>query len=223
MEIETSQLLGQAIAAGILWIVYSIIVYFMVKVQKMKVGLLGALVSCFFGIAVSFVPFAGFYLSFPVVVFCLWRFAGPHAFGDSIFTVVISGALMFCFKLYVLGALMGNLGARYEGLVPDPDLEVQAAETEMAVVAETETSEPASQFDWSLVDKEAFALKGITSGAKRQLIMFQYADQMYTLETGESCAVRTKEGTIRVRCESVSRSHVELLLNDQEPFKLSLD
>ena len=220
METDSNYLLAQAIGAAILWIVYSIMVVFMVKIQKMHVGVIGVLVSCFFGIAATFVPFVGMYLSFPVVVFCLWRFAGAHAFGDAVFTVVISGALMFCFKLFVLASLMGNLSSNFSGLLP-PDQVVDASELE--VVEPLQAENPKSKFDWSLIEENDFILKGINSGASRQLIMFQYADQMYTLEEGESCAVKTETATIRVRCVKVNRSDVELLLNDEEPFKLSLD
>ena len=217
METDSNQLLGQFIGAGVLWIVYSVVMLIMVKIQKMNVGFVGVAVSCLFGTAATLVPYVGIYGSFPVAVFVLWRFAGTHAFGDAIFTVVISGALMFCFKLFVLASLMGNISPfPFES---DQVVDAAELETEMRI----EPGDTQGKFDWSLVDEEAFALKGITSGARRQLVMFQYNDQIYTLEEGESCGVRTKAGTIRVKCVKVHRSNVELLLNDQEIFKLSVD
>lgn len=223
MEIDSSYLLARAVGAGILWIVYSILVLFLVKIQKMRVGALGVLLSCLLGIAATFVPYVGMYLSFPVVVFCLWRFAGTHTFGDAVFTGVISGALMFCFKLFVLASLMGNLGLGFEGYEADTEEIVEATELKVEPVTENEGEGNISTFDWSLADKEAFSLKGITAGARRQLVMFQYNDQMYTLEEGESCGVKTETGVIRVKCKAIHRSNVELLLNDEEVFKLSLD
>src|SRR5262245_7860855 len=97
------------IGTAIRWLVYTALLWIMIKIQKLNYNTAGLFASSLAAVLVSFIPYGGSYLSYVVLVICLWKCTGADIAPDIIFTVAIAGALMFCFNLWVIGMLMGSL------------------------------------------------------------------------------------------------------------------
>jgi hypothetical protein len=102
--------IGVMIAIGLAhWLVYTALLWMMIKLQKMNYNLLGLLGSSLLASACDYIPIVGCYLGWAVLVICLWKCTGADIAPDVLFTVGVAGALMFCVNLFVIGWLMGNL------------------------------------------------------------------------------------------------------------------
>jgi len=99
------------IAVGVAkWVVYTALLWIMIQLQKMQYNWLGLLGSSALATALGFIPVVGPYIGWAALVLCLWKVTHADIAPDVLFTVSIAGALMFCVNLFVIGALMGNLG-----------------------------------------------------------------------------------------------------------------
>ena len=127
----TGVLLGLVIAMGIYWAVYSVVLFTLMKVQGWQVGPLALLGSTALATALAQVPIVGPYVGTAVLAVCIWKASGSD-FIDSVFSVVIAGALMFAFQIFALTALMGQLDLdRFGEREGDPDEVVEVAATEV--------------------------------------------------------------------------------------------
>lgn len=234
------------------WLVYTFLLWVMIKIQKLNYNVLGLLGSSAAAIAVSFIPYAGSYLSYVVLVLCLWKCTRADIAPDIIFTVAVAGALMFCFNLWALGALMGDLrpdmklAARSEAPAADiadeddsPQAPVPAAEpSSLTPSAETkkapEASKPAAASqpgpaiaaattEPALPPKaKGLALKGVSLQAAQPLAMIGFGTRVYTLSPGEAAVMESAQGKIKVRCEEVAQSSVVLTIDQTDKVTLRL-
>src|SRR5258706_3411534 len=81
------------------WLVYTGLLWGMIKVQKLNYNLLGLFGSSLAATLVEFIPIVGPYLGYVVLVVCLWKCTQADIFPDVLFTVGIAGALMSCVNL----------------------------------------------------------------------------------------------------------------------------
>jgi hypothetical protein len=91
------------------WLVYTGLVWIMIKIQKMQYNALGLFGATALAVALQFVPVAGNYLSWAALVYCLWLVTRADIAPDIAFTVAIPGAIMFCLNLWAFSALMGEI------------------------------------------------------------------------------------------------------------------
>lgn len=59
--------------------------------------------------ALDHIPYVGIEVSAAVLLLCVTRLIGARTFTDAIFTTGIAYALTFCFNLFVLSAMLGDL------------------------------------------------------------------------------------------------------------------
>ena len=136
---EIAYLAGLAVITIAKWLIYTVLLWGMIKVQKLNYNVLGLLGSSLAYTLVAFIPYAGTYLAYAVLVFCLWKCTGAEIAPDVVFTVGIASALMFCVNLFVIGSLMGNLR---------PDLSAKARGGPNAFASvESTNAEAADDFD----------------------------------------------------------------------------
>jgi hypothetical protein len=109
------------VATAIKWLVFTALLWIMIKIQKLHYHLAGLFASSLAATLVYLIPFVGSYLSYVVLIIGLWKCTGADIAPDLIFTVAITGALMFCFNLWVIGMLMGNLRPDFAKENSDPD------------------------------------------------------------------------------------------------------
>ncbi|HEY0551181.1 MAG TPA: hypothetical protein VGF13_16365, partial [Verrucomicrobiae bacterium] len=91
------------------WLVYTALLWMMIKLQNLNYNLLGLLGSSLLASALDYIPVVGCYIGWAALVICLWKCTGADIAPDVLFTVGVAGALMFCVNLFVIGWLMGNL------------------------------------------------------------------------------------------------------------------
>ena len=102
--------IGVMVAIGLAhWLVYTALLWMMIKLQNLNYNLLGLLGSSLLASALDYIPVVGCYIGWAALVICLWKCTGADIAPDVLFTVGVAGALMFCVNLFVIGWLMGNL------------------------------------------------------------------------------------------------------------------
>jgi hypothetical protein len=114
------------------WLVYSALLWAMIKVQKLQYHGWGLLGASLLATLVNLIPVVGCYLSWAVLVLCLWKITRSDIVPDVVFTVGVAGAIMFCLNLWAFGALIGEIR---------PDLAPTAEESPAALEAANEEEE----------------------------------------------------------------------------------
>jgi hypothetical protein len=101
--------------------------FLMIKLQKLNCHPLALLGSAALACALDYIPFVGIELSVLALLLCITKAIGARTFTDAIFTTGISYALTFCFNLFVLSALMGDLrpSVRVRARMTEPDAVAQ--------------------------------------------------------------------------------------------------
>ncbi|MCL4180346.1 MAG: hypothetical protein KJ072_21700 [Verrucomicrobia bacterium] len=189
----TGVLLGLVIAMGIYWVVYSLVLFTLMKFQGWHVGPVALLGSTALATALAQVPLVGPYLGTAVLAVCIWKASGSD-FIDSVFSVVIAGAIMFAFQIFALTALMGQLGLdRFNQAAVDPDDIVEVAATEV----------------WAPSGKEPMLyLKGITLSTNGNMVLVGSGSAHQSFTNGEIAAIDSPEGRLIVRCEQIMSNEV---------------
>ncbi len=227
--------------AAVKWVIYTALLWFMIKIQKLHYHLPGLLASSAISILISFIPYAGPYLGHAVLLFCLWKCTGADFVPDILFTTSIAGALMFCVNLFVIGSLMGNLrpdlaaaretespGTEMNVDVPEDDDDIEPAESPEPLKS-TKTVAPAKpnkapasagQPQGQSLARQ-FTLKGVSLHSAQPLAMFAAGGRVYSLGTGESVMVQLAETSVPIRCEAITRDSVVLTTRSGE--KIALD
>jgi hypothetical protein len=106
---ELPEVVAVGIATTLKWLIYTALLWVMIKIQKLNYNVAGLFASSLLSVLVNLIPFVGPYLSYVVLVICLWKCTGADIAPDIVFTVGIAGALMFCVNLWIIGMLMGQL------------------------------------------------------------------------------------------------------------------
>jgi hypothetical protein len=225
---------GFVVVTAVKWLVYTGLLWGMIKIQKLNYNVLGLFGSSLAATLVAFIPYAGPYLSYVVLVLCLWKCTGADIAPDVIFTVGIAGALMFCFNLFVIGSLMGDLRPDFaharDGAEPtgwaDADMEDEEDDSELAekVAAATNAASAAAAPTKAAPAKTGgpLALKGVTYAARRPLVMIADGSRVHTVTTGETFSVTWPQGRVKWRCERVTKTSVVVQSEQGEQIELHI-
>ena len=81
-------------------VVLTLLLWLMVKLQKLNYFFLGLLGSAAVACALDTIPYVGHYLAVPVLYLCIWKITQASLMPDAVFTVVVSYALMFAVKVF---------------------------------------------------------------------------------------------------------------------------
>jgi hypothetical protein len=186
-------LLGLVISMGIYWVVYSLVLFTLMKVQGWHVGPVALLGSTALASVLAQIPFVGPYVGTAVLALCIWKASGSD-FIDSIFSVVIAGAIMFAFQIFALTALMGQLDLdRFNRTEADPDEVVEVAATEV----------------WAPSGKEPMLyLRGITLSTNGNMVLVGSGSAHQSFTNGEIAAIDSPEGRLIVRCDQIMSNEV---------------
>lgn len=218
------------------WLVYTGLLWGMIRIQKLNYNLPGLFASSLLAIVVSNLPFVGSYLSYAVLVICLWKCTGADIAPDVLFTVGISGALMFCFNLFVIGALMGDIkpdlsaNARDDWSIaafPDTDsgdadeMEESDGEAEGELSPPTAVSNSTAKPPTSSVST-VLRLKGVTLNSLRPSAMVFDGARVHTIFAGSDFSTDVGNGRVRYHCEQISKNGVVISGGDSERLVLPL-
>ena len=245
---EIAYLAGLAVITTAKWLIYTVLLWGMIKVQKLNYNVLGLLGSSLAYTLVAFIPYAGTYLAYAVLVFCLWKCTGAEIAPDVAFTVGIASALMFCVNLFVIGALMGNLRPDLSAKARSgPDMLVSAepedAETggddddldpaeplsEPAPAAKAPTAvpvaaKPTAKAQAPVVSgkKGPLQLKGLTYNATRPAVLISDGSRVHTVGKGDLFTATLPQGRMKFLCEEITKDKVWLKPDEGERIELRL-
>ena len=94
-------IIGYAVRA----VVLTLLLWAMIKVQKLKYSLPGMVGSAVLASGLDMIPHYGHYVALPVLGLCIWKVTGASRTPDALITVVVAYALMFAVQILVLTAL----------------------------------------------------------------------------------------------------------------------
>jgi len=239
------------LAVAIKWLVYTALLWVMIKVQKLNYNTLGLFASSLAAVLVDLVPYGGAYLSYVVLVIGLWKCTGADIAPDCVFTVIIAGALMFCFNLWVIGLLLGPLrpdlakahasDAEDAEMVDDEsaaeDSDEKAGETRPARsspkpslassnsvrVAARPTTSPSAPANplESAIESGLLVPKGVSYGAHPSA-MISDGVRVHTVSRGETIIVSLPQGRTHLRCEDITKTHIILKGTDGQVLNMKL-
>lgn len=231
---------GIAVVTAVKWLVYTGLLWGMIRIQKLNYNVLGLFGSSLAATLVAFIPYVGTYLSYAVLVLCLWKCTGAEIAPDVLFTVGISSALMFCFNLFVIGMLMGDIRSDLSANARDDEPLADFADTDMdanadadsdmededsdepeVVAARTNAAPVAVAVPTSTISGP-LRLKGLTLNSLRPSAMVSDGTRVYTIFAGDSFTVDMGKGRARLRCEEISKAGVVLSTAEGERLQLRL-
>lgn len=228
--------LGIAVVTAVKWLVYTGLLWGMIRIQKLNYNVLGLFGSSLAATLVAFIPYVGTYLSYAVLVLCLWKCTGAEIAPDVLFTVGISSALMFCLNLFAIGALMGeirpDLSANARDDAPladfadaemdeDSDTDDEESDEPDVVAVKTNTVPVAAVVPASTAGGP-LRLKGLTVNSLRPSAMVSDGTRVYTIYAGDSFTADMGKGRSRLRCEEISKAGVILSTSEGERLHLRL-
>lgn len=221
------------------WLVYTGLLWGMLRIQKLNYNVLGLFGSSLAATLVAFIPYGGSYLSYVVLVLCLWKCTGAEIAPDILFTVGIAGALMFCVNLFVIGSLMGQLRPDLAANARDGFGPPETTETEFEATAELDEGDetatnsaqatPGAPTNGAAQGPESLhaaagplVLKGLTLNSKRPSAMISDGSHVYTVFPGESFTATVGSAEARYRCDEISRTGVALSAADGQRLVLRM-
>jgi hypothetical protein len=230
------QIIGTTIHFGIQTVFLVAGLWIMIKLQKFDYNVLGLIGSALLASGADMIPFVGHYLSVSVLLLCIRKVIVADSYTDTLFTVGIGYALMFCMNLFLIASLMGDLRPPIiKAETRETDRENPPAATEPGektapassttnqppVARVTENAAPVSaQPDTTANEAGApllamdivskFKLKGVSKSASKTLAMINTGTKTETLSRNESIQVETAKGWVAVRCEDVGDNKVVL-------------
>jgi hypothetical protein len=188
--------IGILIGLGIYWVVYSLVLFLLMKVQGWHVGPIALLGSTALATLLAQIPFVGPFVATAALTICMWKASGSDL-TDSMFSVVIAGALMFAFNIFVVTALMGNLDIIGLGEEEGESFD------EVVEIAKT------SSWSGPRGDKEKLLfLKGITVSSNQTMVLVGSGTANYSFTNGEQQMISVDKQRARVRCDNIGSNEV---------------
>lgn len=221
-SMEISEILTSGIVIVVKWLVYTGLLWGMIRVQKLNYNVAGLFASSLVATLVANIPFVGGYLAYAVILLCLWKCTGADIVPDVIFTVCIAGALMFCFNLFAVGALMGKLR-------PDLADDMQREQLWDGMLADSDATEDqdstqavSNKIDDSSKKPHGLVLKGVSVNTPRQSALIFDGARSQTVFGNEPFAADFRNGRMKFVCEHITRHGVVLATAGGERILLHL-
>jgi len=217
------------IGAFVQWIVYTALLWFMIKIQKLNYNVLGLLGSSALATLIGLIPVVGTYLGWAVLVISLWKVTGADIAPDVLFTVGIAGALMFCFNLFLLGTMMGeirpDLALKAREAIDSENIDMKEEEEEheeAPTITRLPSARTSSNDGLTAVGLKGIVLKGVALKSSSAMAMIHDGARLHTLGTGEVFIVHSPQGRTKYRCLEITDAAV-LVSNEQgEKFRLQV-
>jgi hypothetical protein len=231
-DISTGDILFLIAGYAARTVLLTVLLCFMVKIQKLNFYFLGLLAAAAIACALDTIPYVGHYLAVPVLYLCIWKVTGASLMPDAVFTVVIAYALMFAVNVLLLTALMGDLrpSAKDDETDGPPPAVVLAKATPQPALIHTSSppaavSVPVATPTNSVKPQKsaeeilkAFAVKAATANGDKSLLTVSANKKIYTLTTDQPTLVPLADGVCRLRLVNVSGTWATVEVNGESAY-----
>jgi hypothetical protein len=202
----------------------------MVKLQQLNYFFLGLLGAATLASGLDMIPYFGHYLAVPILYLCIWKIT-QSTLVDSIFTVLVSYALMFLVSVCLITVVTADLRGASRAY-KDPDDE-QAAPTlydkpETSIATETNRSTHSTLTPLAAKNAKIAAdlgkkltLKGITQNGNKSMALIGYQGKTYSFYQGEPISLIGPDGPTPVKLTQVGLDWANLEF-DSFPIVLKL-
>lgn len=215
----------------------------MIKILKLEWNFLDLLGSAALGSGLDMIPYAGHGLAVLALWFCIKKTTNGDLFPDVALTVGISYALVFCMNLFLLGSLLGNLRPSARSEEPTPQKQ-KGKEKAVAVAKVDEKPKPpapsvptnavalpspapepplpvrqAAVQPVTLPERDiskSFSVRGVIESSEKPVVTIHSGLHTYTVIPGETRAMETTGGRIKVRCDGVLDHQVLLTISGEQ-------
>jgi hypothetical protein len=199
--------------------VLTLVLWIMIKLQKMNYNFLGLLGSAALASALEMIPYFGDYIAAAALGLCIWKVTGASIVPDVLFTVAVGYALMFAVQMMLITGLTPSLSSFRSHARDESGPPVSVA------AAPATAPEPANQTDDSEPGKKAadewlkgVTIKGTTENGVHSMILISVNQKNYTLVTDASTPVHTTNGTCRMRLVNVSEPWAIIEVNGENGY-----
>jgi hypothetical protein len=201
--------------------------WIMLKIQKLEYNVPGLLGAAALASALDMIPYAGHPLAVGVLLFTMTKVTRSE-YVDVAFTVFVGYALMFGMNLFLLGALLGDLrpSARHDDLL-EARLEQGGKPADAEAFAPIEGEEKpvaapvvSAESNRTEVTKQkpspatGFSLKGLTKNSNNSVAIVSTGTKTYTIGLGETLAMDTPQGKVKVNLATVNDNSVVLRIGE---------
>lgn len=211
-------------------VVLTLLLWIMIKLQQLNYFFMGLLGSAILASGLDMIPYFGHYLAVPILYYCIWKVT-RSTLVDSIFTVVVSYALMFLVKMCVITALLLDLRAASRAYkAPDDEQSAPVLYTKTESASESATNQLYDHTKTALALKNAkiaadlgtkMTLKGITQNGSKSMALIGYQGKTYSFYQGEPISLMGTDGPIPVKLAQVGLDWANLEF-DGQPIVLKL-
>jgi hypothetical protein len=188
-----------------------VLLWIMIKLQKLDYHFLGLLGSAALAGGLDIIPQFGHMLAVPVLYFCIWKVTRSCIFPDVAYTVVISYALMFCANLFIMSMLMGDLRPSDREDVGDENAASETAQVTQKSDPDAATnSVPTADVKEAKAIAKKFSIIGVTRNADKSSLTLQSGKKTYTIILWQLISVETDDGPVSVRFTGFGEDWVAL-------------
>ena len=220
-----SDLIGYLIEFAAHFVLLTVALWIMLKLQKLDYNFPALLGSAVLGGGLDMIPHFGHLLAVPVLYFCIWKMTRASMFPDAAFTVVIAYALMFAFNMLMLTALIGDLRPDLRADNQSQSATDHGTNLEETTILGTNTSPPGTNA--AVISKNAalaakdLTVKGVTRNGANSSVSIKAGTKTYFVGMDQATLITTDDGILSVRLAALGDSKLTLEVGG-EPVALPL-
>jgi hypothetical protein len=202
-------------------IVLTLLLWLMIKLQKLDYNFPGLLGSAALASALDMIPYFGHYLAVAILYLCVWKVTHASLMPDAVFTVAVAYALMLAANLFLFPFILPPLYQAVSGaapLAPDDDSTTEAASgsTNAPTTNNPTLAAEASKSTNDWLNEITF--KGATENGEKSTLLIAANKTLVSLEMNHLTVVRTASGSCKMRLLQVSDGWATLDINGETNY-----
>lgn len=211
----TLVVIGLVIAVVLRAIVLVALLRMMIHFQSFNFEWLPLIGSALLASTLDMIPLVGHFVAVPALYLCIWKITRASLFPDSVFTVVVSYALMRGLAIILLAYAP----------VPVPTHSLAkgsyADDTNYQALAEAPASNESAPADSAPAGKTpdnntaTISVKGVSRMGNSAMVTIQSGSKNYNISLGEGVTVSTDNGPLAVHFLEANQNFVTLSVGGQ--------
>lgn len=199
----------------------TLLLWIMVKLQKLDYSFFGLLGSAALASAFDMIPVCGHYLAVPILYLCIWKVTRASLMPDAIFTVAVSYAFMFGVRLFVFNPLLPPLHPPAETAILFERHAVPKADPIAAFITMHPTNLPPpvvvarkTADDWL----KEITFKGVTENGDKSILLIKASTNLYEIQVDRAVTVQTRTGACQMRLVNVGETWATLEIDGETTY-----